>query len=420
MLRRRFRCFERKASTIQRTGTRPSVDVVLLRATVSVKGTPLSWFPFNRLILICPIEPTQNGISGPPIAAQTGMSASRIPLFPKVAVCLDPGGTTDRILLYGLEIERCPVRILIAEDDPTTLLMLERAVASWRYDVVSVRDGNSAWEILRSADSPPLALLDWMMPAFSGVELCRKVREESDAPFIYLVLLTGKATTQDIVQGMEAGADDYLKKPFDRQELKVRLRAGQRIVELNETLRIHATRDSLTGLWNRRMIFDILARECARAARESTPVGVIIADLDHFKRVNDSLGHQGGDAALIEAARRLSRVLRPYDAIGRYGGEEFLTVLPGCDAACTETVAQRMRQGVQEREVETPESRIRITVSLGAVVGEGSTINADELIRIADAALYRAKRRGRNRVEMAISAPRSEKGTPLGKQLFLA
>jgi diguanylate cyclase (GGDEF)-like protein len=339
------------------------------------------------------------------------MSAAGIPLFPKVAIWLRPGGIADRILVYGLEIGRCSVRILIAEDDPTTLLMLEQAARSWQYDVVSARDGHSAWEIMRSADSPPLALLDWMMPAFSGVELCRKVREESEAPFIYLVLLTGKVTTQDIVQGMEAGADDYVKKPFDRQELKVRLRAGQRIVELNETLRLHATRDSLTGLWNRRIILDTLARECVRAAREGTPLGVIIADLDHFKRANDSLGHRGGDAVLVEAARRMSRVLRSYDAIGRYGGEEFLIVLPGCDAACTETVAQRMRQGIQERQVETPEGTIRIAASVGAVVGEGPTINADELIRIADAALYRAKRGGRNRVEMASSAPSGSSST---------
>jgi DNA-binding response OmpR family regulator len=146
------------------------------------------------------------------------------------------------------------VRILIAEDDPTTLRLLETAVKDWGYEVMAVRDGNAAWDVLRSADSPPLALLDWMMPALSGIELCRKVRQESDAPFVYLVLLTGKAEKQDIVQGMESGADDYLSKPFDRQELKVRLRAGQRIVELHETLRIQATRDALTGLWNRRMI----------------------------------------------------------------------------------------------------------------------------------------------------------------------
>ena len=293
------------------------------------------------------------------------------------------------------------MRILIADDDATTLLLLERTVVEWGYEVIAVRDGNAAWDVLRSADSPPLALLDWMMPALSGIELCRKVRQESEAPFVYLVLLTGKAKTEDIVQGMESGADDYLRKPFDRQELKVRLRAGQRIVELHETLRIHATCDALTGIWNRRMILEILGRECARAAREGTALGVMMADLDQFKRINDRLGHHGGDAVLLEASRRMSSVLRLYDAIGRYGGEEFLIVLPGCDQAGTETAAERMRQVVQDTEVATPAGTVRITVSLGAVIGQEPTLDADELIRIADAALYRAKREGRNRVEMA-------------------
>jgi two-component system, cell cycle response regulator len=293
------------------------------------------------------------------------------------------------------------VRILIAEDDPMTLLLLEKALKGWGYEVVSVRDGNAAWEILRSADSPPLALLDWMMPTFSGVELCHKVRQESEAPFVYLILLTGKAKTEDVVQGMESGADDYLSKPFDRQELKVRLHAGQRIVELHESLRIHATRDALTNLWNRGMILEILGRECARAARAETTLGVVIADLDHFKRVNDTLGHIGGDAVLLEASRRMSSVLRPYDAMGRYGGEEFLIVLPGCDQAGTVTAAQRMRQVVQETEIATPTGDVLVTVSLGAAIGETSTIDSGELVKMADTALYRAKRAGRNRVEVA-------------------
>ena len=312
------------------------------------------------------------------------------------------------------------MRILIAEDDPTTLLLLERAVKDWGYEAVAVRDGNAAWEILRSADSPPLALLDWMMPALSGVELCCKVRQESEAPFVYLVLLTGKAKTEDIVQGMESGADDYLSKPFDRQELKVRLRAGQRIVELHEKLRIHATRDALTNLWNRRMILEILGRECARAARAGTELGVVIADLDHFKRVNDILGHLGGDAVLLEASRRMNRVLRPYDAMGRYGGEEFLIVLPGCDQAGTVTAAQRMRQVVQEAEITTPAGNILVTVSLGAVTGEGPSIDSDELIKNADTALYRAKRAGRNRVEVATSSSNYVSSNCAGAQTEVA
>ena len=296
------------------------------------------------------------------------------------------------------------MRILIADDDPTTSLLLESALKEWGYDVMAVRDGNAAWDVLRSANSPPLALLDWMMPGLSGVELCRKVRQESEAPFVYLVLLTGKAKTQDIVQGMDSGADDYLSKPFEEQELKVRLRAGQRIVDLNEALRTHATRDALTGIWNRRMILEILGREWTRAARDGTSVGVIIADLDHFKHINDTLGHLGGDAVLLEASRRMSSVLRPYDAIGRYGGEEFLIISPDCDQAGTVTVAERIRQAIEATDIATPTGTVPITVSLGVAITEGPNIDTDELIKVADAALYRAKRGGRNRVESGSTA----------------
>ena len=296
------------------------------------------------------------------------------------------------------------MRILIADDDPTTLLLLESALKDWGYEVVSVRDGNAAWDILRSVDSPPLALLDWMMPGLSGIELCRKVRHESESPFTYLVLLTGKTRTHDVVQGMESGADDYLSKPFEEQELKVRLRAGKRIVDLHEALRIHATRDALTGTWNRRMILEILGRECARAARESTAVGVIMADIDHFKRINDTLGHLGGDAALNALSRRISVSLRPFDSVGRYGGEEFLLVLPGCDLTATLNAAERIRHVIADAGVVTPMGIIPVTVSFGAAAGQGRDLEADALIRSADDALYRAKQGGRNRVEAAIDS----------------
>jgi DNA-binding response OmpR family regulator len=156
------------------------------------------------------------------------------------------------------------LRILIADDDPVSLLLLENTLADWGEDVVTARNGIGAWEMLRTEDAPRMAILDWIMPGMDGVEVCRKVRQESDAPYVYLIMLTGKSRTQDIVQGMEAGADDYVSKPFDEQELRVRLRAGRRIVELQEALGFQATRDALTGVRNRGAILVCLGRELAR------------------------------------------------------------------------------------------------------------------------------------------------------------
>ncbi|SIO56255.1 response regulator receiver modulated diguanylate cyclase [Singulisphaera sp. GP187] len=290
------------------------------------------------------------------------------------------------------------MRVLIADDDLAALLLLKSVLEDWGYEVVTARDGTQAWDLLRRADSPPLAILDWIMPGLDGIDVCRKVRQNGEAPYVYLILLTGKVRTQDVVQGMESGADDYVSKPFEEQELKVRLRAGRRIVELHEALRTQATRDPLTGTWNRRTILEILHRESARAERDGTSLGVIMADIDHFKRLNDTLGHAAGDAALCEASRRMGTALRPYDALGRYGGEEFLIVLPGCDRAEVLEAAERVRNAVAEVSVAPPSGMPPVTISLGAATNEGASLDADTLIRTADEALYRAKRAGRNRV----------------------
>jgi two-component system, cell cycle response regulator len=294
------------------------------------------------------------------------------------------------------------MRVLIADDDPTARLLLESVLEDWGYDVVMARDGTEAWDVLRRADSPPLAILDWMMPGLDGIDVCRKVRQEGEAPYVYLILLTGKARTRDVVQGMESGADDYVSKPYEEQELKVRLRAGRRIVELHEALQTQANRDALTGTWNRRMILEILHREAARAGREGTSLGVVMADLDHFKRLNDTLGHAAGDAALCEASRRMGTALRPYDALGRYGGEEFLMIVPACDLPGVLAVAERVRHAIAEVPVETPSGMTAVTVSLGVATGEGASLDAVALIHTADEALYRAKRAGRDRVATAM------------------
>jgi two-component system, cell cycle response regulator len=300
------------------------------------------------------------------------------------------------------------MRILIADDSIVSRHLLDATLRKWGYEVVVACDGNEAWNLLQEADAPRIAILDWVMPGLTGPEVCRRVRkmqQESDM-YTYIVLLTSKSQREDLIEGMESGADDYLTKPFDQHELKVRLRPGTRIIQLQqelvaarEELREQATKDFLTRIWNRSSILDILERELIRGAREARPVGVVLADLDHFKTVNDTYGHFAGDAVLREFVRRVSGSIRTYDSIGRYGGEEFLIVLPGCDEAETRIYSERIREALAlEPMFFNDESRL-VTCSFGATACIPTSVTAQEsLIRTADDALYEAKRKGRNMV----------------------
>ena len=292
------------------------------------------------------------------------------------------------------------MKILIADDEDATRLRLQALLTRRGYEVIVARDGLEAWDILQHHDAPTLAILDWIMPGLDGVEVCRKVRESAKTPYVYIVMLTIRGEKQEIVAGMEAGADDYLSKPFDHDELRVRLRAGERILALQEELRLKATHDDLTGVLNRGTILELLQREIDQVAREATPLSIILADIDEFKRVNDTHGHVIGDAVLRDTAKRLCSPMRPYDAVGRYGGEEFLAVLPGCDLANALRVAERLRTHVAARPVDTPSGGVAISVSLGvAALEKDAAPDIDQLILAADQALYRAKRAGRNRAE---------------------
>ena len=275
--------------------------------------------------------------------------------------------------------------------------------------MVIASDGAEAWQALVADGSIQIAILDWMMPGMDGPDLCRKIRQQLPEPHIYVLLVTARGETDDLVQGMGAGADDYIVKPFNSQELRARLRAGCRIIELQsalisarEALRHQATHDPLTGAWNRAAIMDALRKELARASREGRSVAVVMADIDHFKRVNDTYGHRAGDAVLREVVRRMRASVRPYDDIGRYGGEEFMIVLGGTSTADAAAVAERVRAGIAEDPINTFEATIPVTISFGvASTDEGDATDVDSLIQSADMALYRAKEDGRNRVEAA-------------------
>lgn len=294
------------------------------------------------------------------------------------------------------------MRVLIADDDPVARRLLEGTVARIGHEVLAVSNGTDALEALLQPDGPRFAILDWMMPGMDGLAVCRAVRQRME-PYVYVILLTARDGRQDREVALEAEADDFLTKPFDLVELRARLRCGERVVRLQEELlrsqaelRHEATHDRLTGLWNRGMILDQLDRELRRASRAGTPVSVAMADLDHFKLVNDTHGHAAGDLVLKEAANRMRSVLRDYDYVGRYGGEEFLLLLPGSDLSAARQVGQRSIEALRSRPIEAGAVSLRVTLSIGVASSTTSGTEPTQLLLAADEALYRAKGAGRN------------------------
>ena len=291
------------------------------------------------------------------------------------------------------------MKVLVADDSPVSRHLLKVALCSSGYETHLVADGAEALRVLEQEESPKLVILDWMMPHMDGVEVCRAIRKRAAERYVYIILLTANGQQEEINEGLEAGADDYITKPFDLQELKARLRVGKRILELHEQLVSQASHDSLTSLLNRSAILEVLQKELIRSARAGTPVAVIMTDLDHFKNVNDTYGHLAGDAVLREAARRMSASLRAYDSVGRYGGEEFLIVAPGCSAAEGAELAERLRKCVCGGPIDASGDTIFATMSFG-VAATCDVKEVNQLLRVADEALYAAKKAGRNRVEV--------------------
>ena len=317
------------------------------------------------------------------------------------------------------------MHVLVVDDSAVYRKLIGVHLRTWDFEVTLAECGADGWTILQQADSPKLVLLDWVLPDLDGIELCKLIRHAgSTGPYVYVILLTGKDTRQNMLDAMQAGADDFLVKPFDELELKARLLVGKRILNLQEELvaaresmRHAATHDSLTGLMNRGEILAMLKRELERGRREHSPVGVILGDIDHFKSVNDTLGHLFGDEALREVGQRLRGQLRVYDGVGRYGGEEFLMILPNCDLPNSLQRANELREIIAAAPVICADVERLITMSMGvAISGCDGKSEIEPLLNQADAGLYLAKENGRNRTEHFIapapaSAPASEKVT---------
>lgn len=263
-------------------------------------------------------------------------------------------------------------------------------------------------------------LRDWIMPLKDGVEVCRTVRRQKERAYTYLILLSSRESKQDIVRGLESGADDYLTKPFDVDELKARLRTGERILELEdrlvearESMRFQATHDRLTSLWNRGVIVELVTRDVLRSRREGSCTAVMMCDIDHFKSVNDQLGHAGGDDVLREVSRRLQISGRSYDLVGRYGGEEFLVALNRCDPGSAVSRAENLRGVIGNRPFVVPGKGVTVTISVGlALSNEFGNCSVDEILNHAEMALYAAKAAGRNYVRLAQAPAGTQEEAP--------
>lgn len=290
-------------------------------------------------------------------------------------------------------------RVLIADDDPLTRMWLQTVLEAWQYEVISVANGDEALHVLSSENAPKLALLDWLMPGVDGTDVCRRLRADPHGRFTYLIILTSRSGTADIVEALDAGADDFVSKPFEPEELRVRLRVGERIIRLQRELQLRASHDALTGALSRHTLMENAMREFELARRNDTPLTLLLLDLDHFKRINDQYGHQAGDTVLQQAVQRMRDCLRTVDLLGRYGGEEFMILLPNSDLTVARQVAERLRVALAQP-LRIGDASSDLSASIGVAQETGHTLDLQHLIQLADAALLRAKTNGRNRVEV--------------------
>jgi len=295
------------------------------------------------------------------------------------------------------------MKVLIAEDDKLCRTILNKNLKKWGYEVLTTENGKEAWEVIQK-ENVQIAILDWIMPKVDGVELCEKIRKTDWDKYIYIIMLTIKNQQTDIRKGFAAGVDDYITKPFDTHELKARLQTGTRIIclhnqllESQKKLQEIAIHDMLTNLLNRYEILNVLQDEIHRSSREEKFVSTVMLDIDFFKNINDAHGHDVGDEVLIEVASRLNKTLRRYDKVGRYGGDEFLVVLPNCDMKNTSRISERLRRAVSGEKIETKAGNLAVTISAGCASTEKiSTPSIESLVKISDKAMYHAKNMGRN------------------------
>ncbi|MBI5062985.1 MAG: diguanylate cyclase [Desulfatitalea sp.] len=302
--------------------------------------------------------------------------------------------------------------ILVVDDDIVSRSVVQKYLLKAGFEVLCAGNGKEAMAKF-SQQFCPIVLTDWMMPEITGPQLCRMIRETKTDGYVFIILITSRDSKTDIVSGLEAGADDYLTKPIHQAELIARINTGIRILTLeqslksaNDEIRVLSITDPLTGCFNRLYLGEQFPQEFTRSQRYKHPLAVMLVDLDHFKKVNDTYGHQAGDLVLKSIAKCiLGQIREKVDWTVRYGGEEFLIILPETDCAGARTMAERVRRAVSNLTIQSADTQIQITASFGGACvsfrqKDGPVITMEDLIKKADEQLYRSKREGRDRVNV--------------------
>ena len=300
---------------------------------------------------------------------------------------------------------------VVADDDRAATAILAGTLRQWDIEVTIAHDGNAAWQALTSGPSPDLAIIDWMMPGLDGVELCRRIRSEASLASLYVILLTGRAARTDLIVGLDAGADDYVVKPIDAEELRARVQVATRVATLQrrltdrvselQTARDHlaqvASTDALTNVHSRGWWFELATKECVRSRRSGRGFSLLAIDIDFFKKVNDTFGHGAGDRVLQQFADMLRRECRQSDIVGRLGGEEFALLLPETTLIQAEALARRITDECRALGVPSRGTSVHFTCSIGiSEIGGGDDESLEAVLSRADTALYDAKRSGRD------------------------
>lgn len=295
-------------------------------------------------------------------------------------------------------------KILVVDDNQTSRLILTSALKKWGYEPIQASNGKEALSILSQPNTPMIVLLDWIMPEMDGLDVVKNLKQMGKEIPPYVIMLTAKTEKEDVIAGLEAGADDYVRKPFDMEELQARIKVGirtinlqKKLIETQKALEHEALHDPLTGVLNRRGVLERLNEEIERGYRKGTFTCVAMFDIDHFKKVNDAYGHQVGDEVLKGFTRIISDKTRAYDSLGRLGGEEFLLILPETSENESVSALERLLNEIRNTPIHTSAGDFKITTSIGGIIICGKPI-IDKVIKLVDDALYKAKANGRDQL----------------------